>query len=352
MNRINTQAFGHLKNGQVVQLFTFQNKQGTKLKVLDYGGIITSLEVADKKGKIEDIVLGFDNMEAYLGAHPCFGTIIGRYGNRIAKGRFNIDGTSYTLAQNNAENHLHGGIKGFDKVMWKASSFETDESSGVCLSYCSKDGEEGYPGNLQVEVTYTLTDANELVCAYKATTDKATPVNLTQHSYFNLTGNIKRDILDHQLQLYADFYTPTNKGLIPTGELATVENTPFDFRTPTAIGARIDAKQEQLEFGFGYDHNFVLNKKTPNTLSLAAIVTEPTSGRKMKVFTSEPGIQLYTANHLDGTLAGKKGQFYKKRTAFCLETQHYPDSPNQAAFPSTILRPNEVYETTTIYQFE
>ena len=322
--------------------------QGIEIKAITYGGIITSLRVPDRAGKTDDIVLGFDTLDGYLTDHPFFGAIIGRYGNRIGKAQFTLDGRTYKLAANNGPNHLHGGNKGFDKVLWTA---EPDAgANAIAFTRTSPDGEEGYPGNLRVRVTYTLTDANELIVEYRATTDKATPVNLTQHSYFNLAGHASGDILAHELMLNADRYTPVDDTLIPTGELASVQGTPFDFRKPTSIGARIDTDHPQLKAGKGYDHNWVLNRKGAG-LQPAARVTEPKSGRTLGISTTEPGIQFYAGNFLDGKIKGKGGAVYAHRTGFCLETQHFPDSPNKPTFPSTTLSPGREYRTRTVFTF-
>jgi aldose 1-epimerase len=345
---VKREPFGKMPDGKAVERFTLTNANRVELKAINYGGIITSLRVPDRSGRLDDIVLGFDSLESYLKDHPFFGAIIGRYGNRIAKGAFTLDGQTYELAANNGPNHLHGGNKGFDKVLWTAEPVAG--SNAIAFSRTSPDGEEGYPGNLRVQVTYTLTDANELIVDYRATTDKATPVNLTQHSYFNLAGQASGDILGHQLMLNADRYTPVDDTLIPTGELAPVDGTPFDFRKPTAIGARIDQADAQLKNGKGYDHNWVLNR-TGSGRQLAARVIEPKSGRTMEIATTEPGIQFYSGNFLDGKLTGKAGAVYTHRTGFCLETQHYPDSPNQPKFPSTILRPGSEYRTSTVFTF-
>jgi aldose 1-epimerase len=341
-------SFGATDSGQPVELFTLTNSRGVEVRAITYGGVILSLKTPDRDGVLGDIVLGFEDLEPYLAGTPYFGAIIGRYGNRIAGGRFTLDGQTYTLTRNDGENHLHGGDRGFDKVVWVGEPFQNDTAAGVMLTYTSPDGEEGYPGTLRAEVTYTLTDANELVVDYRATTDTATPVNLTQHSYFNLAGG--GDILDHELSIAASGYTPVDSTLIPTGEIAPVEGTPFDFRTPTPIGAHIDADDRQIRNGLGYDHNFVLDR-TGDGLELAARVVEPTSGRTLEIRTEEPGIQFYSGNFLDGTLTGKGGQVYEHRGGFCLETQHYPDSPNQPSFPSTILRPGEEYRTRTVMAF-
>jgi len=316
---------------------------------MTYGAIVVSLEMPDSKGQMDDIVLGYDNLDGYLEVSPYFGAIVGRYGNRIGKGEFTLDGVTYKLATNDNANHLHGGIKGFDKVVWEDKPVWKADGVGVELSYLSKDGEEGYPGNLKATVTYLLTNKNELRIDYFATTDRATPVNLTHHGYFNLTGG-ERDILGHVLMLNADRFTPVDAGLIPTGELQPVAGTPMDFTKPTPIGERIEVDFEQLKLGGGYDHNWVLNR-TGGGLSLAARVSEPTTGRVVEVWTTQPGVQFYAGNFLDGTITGKGGRGYQHRWGFCLETQHYPDSPNKPNFPSTILRPGERYETTTIYRF-
>jgi len=346
---IDVQNFGKTPEGKQVRLYTLTNANALKAQVMTYGAIVTSLQVPDKKGQMDDIVLGYDNLQDYIKETPYFGAIVGRYGNRIGKGTFTLDGVTYTLATNNNENHLHGGIKGFDKVVWDDEPVWRPDGVGVKLSYLSRDGEEGYPGNLKATVTYVLTNDNELRIEYEAATDKATPVNLTHHGYFNFTG-AERDILGHELKLNADKFTPVDAGLIPTGELRPVAGTPMDFTRSAAIGARIENEYEQLQFGGGYDHNWVLNKKGAK-MTLAATVYEPTTGRVMKVYTTEPGIQFYAGNFLDGTLTGKEGRVYKHRYGFCLETQHYPDSPNKPNFPSTILRPGQKHETTTIFRF-
>lgn len=341
-------AFGTAADGKAVEVFTLTNANGLELRAITYGGIITSLKVPDRNGAMGDIVLGFDSLDGYLKGHPFFGAIIGRYGNRIARGRFLVDGQEYTLATNNGPNHLHGGPRGFDKQVWSAEILPSKNT--IAFRRTSADGEEGYPGNLVVEVVYALTDDNTLIVDYRYSTDKATPVNLTQHSYFNLAGEGAGDILGHSLMLNADRYTPVDGTLIPTGELVPVAGTPFDFRQPTAIGARIDQNHPQLKNGQGYDHNWVLNK-TGDELSLAARVTEPTSGRTLEVMTNEPGIQFYAGNFLDGKLTGKSGRPYPRRSGFCIETQHYPDSPNKPDFPSTIARPGQDYRTRTVFSF-
>ena len=347
---IKKEDFGNMPDGTSVELYTLSNSKGMRVKIITYGGIVTSIEVPDAAGKAGDVVLGYDNLDDYVKNNPYFGCIVGRYGNRIGAGKFTLDGVEYKLATNNGPNHLHGGLKGFDKVVWKAEEFKNADGVGVKLTYTSKDMEEGYPGNLDILVTYTLTEKNELKIYYEATTDKATPVNMTNHSYFNLAGQGNGDILGHELMINADKCTPVDEGLIPTGELMPVKGTVMDFTKPIAVGARINSDYEQIKFGGGYDHNWVLNKKG-DELSLAAKVIEPTTGRIMEVYTTEPAIQFYAGNFLDGTITGKEGKVYKHRYAFCLETQHYPDSPNKPEFPSTILNPGDKYETTTIYKF-
>ena len=343
------QAFGKTADGTTVDLYTLTNVNGVEAKIMTFGGIVVSLKVPDRSGKLEDVVLGYDNLDGYLKNNsPHFGALIGRYGNRIAKGRFTLSGREYKLAQNNGENHLHGGIKGFDKVIWKAGEVKSKDGVGLALSYFSRDGEEGYPGNLSVRVVYTLTNKNGLRIDYSATTDKETIVNLTNHSYFNLAG--LGNILNHELMINAEKFTPVDPGLIPTGELRSVKGTPMDFSQQTPIGSRIEQNDQQLILGKGYDHNWVLKKRS-GELSLAARAYEPTSGRIMEVYTTEPGVQFYTGNFLDGSIKGKAGQSYQKRYGFCLETQHFPDSPNKSNFPSTVLEPDRKYATTTIYQF-
>ncbi len=328
--------------------YTLKNKAGMEVRLATYGARITSINVPDRDGNFADVVQGYDAIESYqtAGKKPYFGVTVGRYGNRIAKGRFSIDGTEYQLPCNNGLNHLHGGIVGFDKVVWQAETIK----NGVRFAYLSKDGEEGYPGNLDVTVTYTLTESNELKIEYYATTDQPSPVNLTNHSYFNLAGESAPTVLDQELMINADTFVSIDSTSIPLGPLAPVKDTPFDFRQPKPIGRDIDRKDEQLANGQGYDHNFVLNK-TGKELSLAATLYDPASGRFMEVLTQEPGIQFYSGNFLDGTLVGKSGRAYARRSAICLEAQHFPDSPNQPSFPNTILRPGKVYESQTIYRF-
>jgi aldose 1-epimerase len=347
---ISTQPFGSLADGRPVDLLVLRNNRGMQASISSYGGIITSLIAPDLEGEPADVVLGFDRLNGYLAGHPYFGAIIGRYANRIGKGSFTLDGETSILARNDGENHLHGGIAGFDKALWEARPVSAPEGPQVELECSSVDGEEGYPGRLDVTVTYTLTHDNELRVRYHATTSRPTHVNLTSHSYFNLAGPESSDISDHILTINAARFTPVDAGLIPTGELRTVDGTPMDFRTPIAIGARINSVDEQLRFGSGYDHNWVLNK-TDSKLSLAAEVSEPTSGRLLEVLTTEPGIQFYSGNFLDGRQLGKQGRAYGRRCAFCLETQHFPDSPNQPQFPTTVLRPGQVYDSTTVYRF-
>lgn len=337
-------SFGQLPDATEINLYTMVNHSGITMKVTNYGGIITSLLVPDKNGNTTDIVLGYDSLSGYLAATPYFGALIGRYGNRIAKGKFMLDGKEYFLAQNNGPNHLHGGVKGFDKVVWDAEEFTTDSTVGLKLHYQSKDGEEGYPGNLDINITYTLSDHNTLTFDYIATTDKATPVNLTQHSYFNLAGG--GDIKSHVLMISASRYTVVDSTLIPTGELRDVKETPFDFITAKTIGRDLEATGGNP---VGYDHNFVLD--TQSIKELAVRVAEPNSGRVMEVYTDQPGVQFYSGNFLDGTITGKSGVVYRQYSGFCLETQHFPDSPNQPAFPSTILKPGKTYHTTTMYRF-
>lgn len=347
---ISQEDFGKLPTGESIQKYTMTNANGMVVSVINYGGIITHLEVPDKKGKIEDVVLGFDSLEGYLTPAPYFGALIGRYGNRIADGKFSLDGTQYTLAQNDGQNHLHGGNKGFDKVVWEITKITNAESIALQLHYLSEDMEEGYPGNLNTTVTYTLTNDNTLKVKYEATTDKKTVVNLTQHSYFNLSGDFSKGILDHEISINADTFLPVNETLIPTGEFKEVAGTPFDFKQAKTIGKQINEDTEQLKRGLGYDHCWVLNSEAQG-LSLAATAYDPESGRYMEVLTTEPGIQFYSGNFLDGTLKSKSGGTYAKRSGFCLETQHYPDSPNQEDFPSVVLNPDETYISETIFKF-
>lgn len=349
---IQTAVFGQVPGAGAAQLFTLTNAKGVSMKVTNYGGIITHLSVPDRKGTLEDIVLGFDSLGGYLQEHPYFGALIGRYGNRIAKGHFTLDSQSYTLAVNNIGNHLHGGLKGFDKVLWQATPAATPEGPSLLLRYRSPDGEEGYPGNLDVEVRYTLGHDNSLRIDYKATADKPTVVNLTNHSYFNLTGDGNRDILDHALTLQAGRFLPVDKTLIPTGERRLVGNTPFDFTQAHKVGERINATgDEQIVFGKGYDHCWVFDRPQDGSLMPLGTLYEAGSGRKVELLTTEPAVQFYTGNFLDGSLHGKKGAVYQFRHGLCLETQHFPDAPNQAGFPSTVLRPGQTYQSTTVYRF-
>lgn len=347
---VKKEFFGKMPNGQSIDLYTLTNSRGLEAKITNFGAIVTSLKVPGGKGKLEDIVLGFDNLDGYQKDTSFFGAIIGRYANRIAKGRFVLNGTEYKLAINNGENHLHGGHNGFHKVVWDAKPLQKRTGAVLELTYLSKDGEAGYPGDLQVKVAYTLTNNNELRIDYSAATDKDTVVNLTHHSYFNLTGQGNGDILKHELMINADRFTPTDVGLIPTGELKSVCAAPFDFTRPVAIGARLDEDDEQLKLGNGYDHNWVLNGRN-GTMRFAARLHEPSSGRVMEVWTTEPGLQFYSGNFLNGSVTGKDGKSYQRHFGFCLETQHYPDSPNKPAFPSTVLKRGQRYHSTTIYGF-
>jgi len=342
--KITKEPFGKIES-TAVDLYTLVNNKGMKVKITNYGGIITSISVPDKNGEIGEVVLGFDNLNDYLTKSPYYGCLIGRFGNRIAGGKFKLDNKTYDLAKNNGPNHLHGGRKGFDKVIWNAHEMKNNESVGLKLSYLSKDGEEGYPGNLSVIVTYTLTNVNEIKINYTATTDKKTICNLTNHSYFNLKDGGKSAILDHELLIKAEKFTPVDKTLIPTGDLVSVQGTPLDFRKYYKIGERINTDHEQINFGTGYDHNYAIDGES-GKLRLAAQVLESTSGRIMEVYSDQPGIQFYS-----GSYRGKKKASPRHRHGFCLETQHYPDSPNQPHFPSTVLEPGDVYNTTTIYKF-
>ncbi len=348
--RVTKADFGTTATGAPVDAYTIRNDKGAEMVVLTYGGIIQSLKMPDRTGAYDDIVQGFDTLAEYEKSSPYFGSLIGRVGNRIKDGSFTLDGKTYTLAKNNGPNHLHGGIKGWDKLVWTAEPFNEANGAGVRLSLVSPDGDEGYPGKVTARVSYTLSHDNEVIVDYHATTDAPTVINLTQHSYFNLGGAKTENILGHELMLNADRYTPVDATLIPTGELAPVEGTPFDFRTATAIGARIDADHPQIAHGPGYDHNWVLNR-TGDGLQTAATVYEPTTGRTMEIRTTEPGIQFYAGNFLDGTLKGKGGRTYPRRSGFCLETQHFPDSPNQPNFPSVVLRPGETYTSQTVFAF-
>jgi aldose 1-epimerase len=345
-----TKSFGKTSEGADVHLYTLQNKNGAKVSITDYGATIAAIEVPDRDGKLADVVLGYDSLQEYETGGSYFGGLIGRYGNRIGGAKFALDGQTYLLAKNDGRNSLHGGKRGFNKVVWAAHQPIPNDGQTLELTYVSEDGEEGYPGTLSIRVRYTWTDRNELRVEYFAHTDKPTVVNLTNHSYFNLTGDPRKDILSHILQLEAPQFTPIDDGLIPTGELRKVEGTPFDFRTPVAIGKRVADSDEQLRLGKGYDHNWVL--ATGTGLKLAARVVEPVTGRVLEIRTTEPGVQFYSGNFLDGTATGKYGFVLAYRTGFCLETQHFPDSPNHANFPSTVLRPGQTYRSQTTYRFE
>jgi aldose 1-epimerase len=345
--RITKQSFGNVE-GQEADLYTLSNKHGMEVSITNYGAIVVSIKVPDSKGSFEDVVAGYDSAENYVSGRSSFGATIGRYANRIARGQFTLDGVTYALAKNNGPNHLHGGIKGFSKVLWSADDISKPQLPVLRLHYLSRDGEEGYPGNLNVSVTFTLTDKNELKINYEATTDKDTVINLTNHSYFNLAGS--GDILNDQLTIFASRFTPVDAGLIPTGELRPVEGTPFDFRKPTAIGAHINDENEQLKRAKGYDVNLVLDAKSEGKPKLGARVVDPKTGRILEVWTTEPAIQFYTANSLDGSAHGK-GKTYQFHSELCLETQHFPDSPNHANFPSTVLRPGDPFHSETIYRF-
>ncbi len=354
-NNITKQPFGTTPDGQAVDLYTLRNAKGAEAKIMTYGGIVQSLKVPDRNGNFADVVLGFDNLggytsDAYLRGCPYFGALIGRYGNRIGGAKFTLDGKIYQLPANDHGNTLHGGVKGFDKVVWQGTPKMTSKGPSVELTYVSKDGDQGFPGTLTVTAVYTLTDKNELRIDFKATTDKPTVVNLTHHSYFNLRGQGDGDILSHEVTIKSDKTTAVDKFLIPTGEYLSVDGTPFDFRKPMAIGARINDPNQQLQYGPGYDHNWVINKSL-GKLGVQATVYEPTTGRTMEVSSTEPGLQFYAGNFLDGTITGKAGKVYQRRTGFCMDPQHYPDSPNKPQFPSTTLRPGETYKTTIIYKF-
>jgi len=348
LRRVTRAPFGTTPTGEPVELFTLSGPPHIEVRAITYGAIILSVRTPDRDGRLGDVVLGHDSLDGYLRASPYFGCVIGRYANRIAGGRFSLDGDTCRLTVNDGPNHLHGGLRGFDKVVWAGEPFETDLAVGVAFTCTSPDGDEGYPGTLRTRVTYTLTDDGRLIFDYCATTDRATPVNLTQHTYFNLAGT--GDILGHELTIVATRYTPVDATRIPTGQLVPVEGTPFDFRTPSPVRARITANDPQLRNTRGYDHNFVLDRDGPG-LTHAAHVVEPTSGRTLDVWTTEPGLQFYSGNALDGSIRGKAGRVYAPQAGFCLETQHYPDSPNQPAFPSTILRPGQEYRSRTMLGF-
>lgn len=339
--------FGKMPDGTVIDVFTLRNLNGLEARIINYGGIIVSLKAPDRDGHLGDVVLGFDDLDSYFTQSPYFGALIGRYGNRIAGGKFTVDGHTYKLPVNDGPNTLHGGIKGFDKVVWRPEIIQTENGPALQLSYLSRDGEEGFPGNLHVKAVYSLTPDNGLRLDYTATSDKDTVLNLTQHTYFNLGG--ESDVLSYKAWIDADKFTPTDETLIPTGELKSVAGTPFDFRQPTAIGARINDDNQQLKYGLGYDHNFVLNHPM-GQLDVVARVTDPANGRVLEVLTTEPGLQFYTGNHMPSQINGKGGHIYKFRGAFCMEAQHFPDSPNQPSFPSTALRPGKVYHNTIIFR--
>src|SRR5215213_8722267 len=342
--------FGQVPDGKAVEVYTLRNARGMVVRAITYGAIIQAIRVPDRSGRVEDVTLGYDSLPGYLTDSPYFGAVVGRYANRIARGRFTLEGRTYRLATNNGPNHLHGGLKGYDKVVWEAASFQRGDTVGVNFQHTSRDGDEGYPGRVHATVTYTLSPRNELLVEYRVTTDRATPVNLSQHSYWNLAGEGSGPILGHVLKIEADRYTPVDSTLIPTGELASVAGTPFDFRKPTPVGARIGQADPQLRYGKGYDHNFALNR-TGTGLAQAAHLLDPKSGRTLYISTTEPGLQFYSGNFLDGSIKGKSGHVYDHRTALVLETQHFPDSPNHPNFPTTILQPGEEYRSQTVFAF-
>jgi aldose 1-epimerase len=350
--RVERRRYGALPDGRAVDLFVLR-AGALELRAITYGGIITELRVPDRDGRVEDVVLGHDALDGYLRHSPYFGALVGRCANRIANGRFTLDGTTYQLDRNDGRHHLHGGHRGFDKVLWTGTELDRDGAAGVSFTYTSVDGDERYPGTVQARVDYVLSSRGELVVEYRATTDRPTIVNLSQHSYFNLGGRSTRDVLGHELTIHADHFTPVDETLVPTGVIAPVAGTPFDFREPTPIGARIDAPDAQLRHAGGYDHNFVLSRRAAeaNGLRPAARVREPTSGRVLDVHTTEPGLQLYSGNFLDGSIRGKEGRAYAHRGGFCLESQHFPDSPNHDDFPSVVLRPSEEYRSRTVFTF-
>jgi len=347
---IEKQLFGKLADGREVHSYTLTNASGAHVKIIEFGAVVVSLSVPDRGGRFADVVLGYDSIEGYMNDKSYFGAIVGRYGNRIGKGKFTLDGKEYKLATNNGENHLHGGLKGFDKVLWKAEPVESPVEPGLKLTYVSNDGEEGYPGTVTLRVTYTLTNDNGLSIDYEGATDKTTILNPTHHSYFNLTGDPTKTILDHELMIAAESFTPVDTGLIPTGELAEVEGTPFDFRKPTKVGNHINDNDQQLLFGKGYDHNWVLKDYDKKVRPVASL-HDSLSGRFMEVLTDQPGLQFYSGNFLDGTIKGKGGMLYQHRTGLCLEAQGFPDSPNKPQFPSVVLKPGEVYRQITMYKF-
>ena len=346
-SKMQKQSFGKTEDGQQVDLYILTNKNGMEARITNYGGTVVTLKVPDRNGKMDDVVLGYDTLDGYAAGKAYIGATVGRYANRIAHATFVLDGITYTLSKNNGDNHLHGG---FNKRVWTAKDVSSSSGQALELTYFSKDGEESFPGNLPVKVVYTLTDENELKIDYSATTDKDTVLNLTNHAYFNLAGQSNGDVLQQQIMIRADRFTPIDATSIPTGELRSVKGTPFDFSTLTAIGARIDQDDQQLKMGNGYDHNWVLNNEKPGSLFLAAQAFDPHSGRVLEVLTTEPGVQLYTGNFLDG-IRGKDGKVYNRRDAFCLETQHFPDSPNHSNFPTTELKPGQHFSSTTVYKF-
>ena len=350
MSEMKKRHFGVLPSGEEISLYTFRNSNGVEASITNFGGRLVTLTAPDRAGHFDDIVLGFGDLAGYLEKNPYFGALVGRYANRIAEAKFTLDGHTYHLASNNAPNSLHGGGVGFDKVAWEAHGAMAEQNPALELTYVSRDGEEGYPGTLRVRVLYTLTDSNELRIDYQATTDKKTVLNLTNHSYFDLSGQGNANVPDHVVTIYADRFTPVNEHLIPTGELQSVAGTPFDFRTPHRVGDRIDQKNDQLKLAIGYDHNFVLNRAVAEDLVPAARAEHPGSGRVLEVSTTQPGIQFYSGNHLDGTVKGKNDVAYGFRSGFCLETQHFPDSPNQPEFPSTELNPGQTYRSTTVFK--
>ncbi|MFW5657690.1 MAG: aldose epimerase family protein [Bacteroidota bacterium] len=349
--KIAKEKFGTTPDGATVTRYILENKNEVQVGILDYGATIQSIIVPDKTGNMTDVTLGFNNVEGYAGDSPYFGCVVGRYANRIAEGQFTLDGQEYQLAKNDGPNSLHGGEEGFNKKLFTAKEVTVDGAPGIALTYISPDGEENYPGTLTLTVTYSLTDDNELRLDYEATTDKPTILNVTNHAYFNLKDGGKSDILDHVLMLNADSITPTDENLIPTGEILNIENTPLDFNEPKSIGQNIEEDYMLINIAGGFDHNYIINRKAGDSLVFTAKVTEPTTGRTMEVYTTEPAVQLYTGNFLDGTITGKDGTVYEHRSGLCLETQHYPDSPNHPDFPSTVLNPDEKYESTTIYKF-
>ena len=346
---IHRKPFGRLAGGEEATLYTLRAENGLCVSITNYGGTITSIWARDREGALEDVVLGYDTLDGYLVGRSYFGALIGRFGNRLNRGKFTLDGTEYTLNVNDGAHHLHGGPGGFDKILWQIAPERS--GSKLILTHLSRDGEEGYPGNLQIEVIYSLPTPDTLQIQYRAETDKPTPINLTNHSYFNFAGHAAGEILDHELTLFAELFTPVDAALIPTGELRAVAGTPFDFRHPRRIRDGVDANEEQIRFAGGYDHNFVILRKSGDAPQIAARVRDPLSGRTLEVMTSEPGFQFYSGNFLDGSEKGKGGTIYRYRSGLCLETQHFPDSPNQPSFPSTILRPDEVFESITLYRF-